>query len=137
MHTFPRTSSAPTGRGALAYQTVDAQSRSPLELVVMLYDGAIRFVRQAQDAHRRGDARSRATGISRALAIVGELQNTLDVAKGGDVANELDRIYHYVTGRLLDVTTKGDGAGLDETLRLLATLREGWAHASAGAAARV
>jgi flagellar protein FliS len=133
MHTLSP-SVVPAGRGALAYQTVDAQSRSPLELVVMLYDGAIRFVRQAQDAHCRGDTRRRATDVSRALAIVGELQSTLDVERGREVASELDRLYHYMTGRLLDVTVKGDVTALDETLRLLATLREGWAHACSGAA---
>jgi flagellar protein FliS len=128
MHTSPL-APAPA-RGARAYQTVDAQSRSPLELVVMLYDGAIRFLGQARDAHARGDKRGRAQGVSRALAIVSELQNTLDVERGRDIAGELDRIYHYVMGRLLDVTTRGDGAALDEILQLLGTLREGWAQAS-------
>ena len=126
----------PARRGAHAYQTVGAQSSSPLELVVMLYDGAIRFVKQAKDAHDRGDVRSRSTNISRVLAIVSELQSTLDVEKGLDIAHELDRLYHYITGRLLDVTTKRDAAALDEILGLLGTLRDGWAAASGAAAAR-
>jgi hypothetical protein len=48
---FPASSLSTASRGALAYQKVDAQSRSPLELVVMLYDGAIRFLGDARDAH--------------------------------------------------------------------------------------
>lgn len=96
----------------------------------MLYDGAIRFVAQARDAHTRGDRRGRAVGVSRAMAVVGELQNTLDVERGRDIAVELDRLYHYITGRLLDVTRSGDGTAFDEILLLLGTLREGWAQAS-------
>lgn len=99
----------------------------------MLYDGAIRFLDQARDAHKRGDRRARAQGVSRALAIVSELQNTLDVERGRDIAGELDRLYHYVMRRLLDVTTTGDGAALDEILQLLGTLRDGWAQASQSA----
>jgi flagellar secretion chaperone FliS len=134
MHTSPFAPD-PAARGARAYLTVDAQSRSPLELVVMLYDGAIRFLGQARDAQTRGDNRGRAQGVSRALAIVSELQNTLDVERGCDIAGELDRIYHYVTRRLLDVTTTGDVAALDEVLQLIGTLREGWAQASQSAPA--
>jgi len=117
-------------RGAGAYTTVDAQSRSPLELVVMLYDGAIRFVGQAREAHKQGDRRGRAVGVSRAMAIVGELQNTLDVERGREIALELDRLYQYISSRLLDVTRTGDAAPLDEILVLLGTLRDGWAQAS-------
>jgi flagellar protein FliS len=130
MHTSPLSAPLPATRVARAYQTVDAQSRSPLELVVMLYDGAIRFVGQARDAHATGDARKRGTSISRALAIVAELQATLDMERGHDVAAQLERLYHYMTTRLLDVTVKGDASGLDETLQLLGTLRDGWASAS-------
>ena len=54
-YSFPGSSISAASRGALAYRTVDAQSRSPLELVVMLYDGGIRFLGDARDAHERKD----------------------------------------------------------------------------------
>src|SRR5204863_3586092 len=101
MHTSVMSRGRMARTGALAYQVVDAQSSSPLELVVMLYDGAIRFMTQAKEAHDRGDIRSRSSNISRVLAIISELQSTLDVDKGVDIAHELDRLYHYITGRLL------------------------------------
>jgi flagellar protein FliS len=123
------------GRVARAYQTVDAQSRSPLELVVMLYDGAIRFLTQAKDAHGRGDLRARAAGVSRALAIVGELQSTLDVERGQAVAEELDRLYQYITTRLLQVTLNGDVTALEESARLLGHLREAWSEVSGSVSA--
>jgi flagellar secretion chaperone FliS len=118
-------------RGALAYRTIDAQSRSPLELVVMLYDGAIRFLGEATDAHERHDHRARATGVSKALAIVGELRSTLNLDDGSDLALELDRLYDYMFGRLLEVTTKRDLSGIEEVRRLLVTVREGWVQVSA------
>jgi flagellar protein FliS len=118
-------------RGALAYRTTDAQSRSPLELVVMLYDGAIRFLGEARDAHERKDQWARAKAVSKALAIVGELRNTLNLDEGSSLGLELDRLYDYMMGRLLEVTTKRDLSGLEEVQRLLVTVREGWVQVSA------
>jgi flagellar protein FliS len=118
-------------RGALAYRTIDAQSRSPLELVVMLYDGAIRFLGEARDAHERQDQWGRATAVSKALAIVGELRSTLNLEEGSSLAIELDNLYDYMMGRLLEVSTKRDLSGLEEVQRLLTTVREGWVQVSA------
>jgi flagellar protein FliS len=128
---FPGSSLSPAARGAMAYQKVDAQSRSPLELVVMLYDGAIRFLGEAQEAHERSDQWARATAVSKALAIVGELRSTLNLEDGSSVALELERLYDYMMGRLLDVTTKRDLSGLAEVRQLLVTVREGWVQVSA------
>jgi flagellar protein FliS len=107
---------------------VNAETRSPLELVVMLYDGAIRYVNDARDAVERNDVVARTRAVSRALAIVTELQNTLRIEDGGDVARELDRLYTYLTARLLDVNVKRDRKALDEVHRLLMTVRDGWAQ---------
>ena len=115
----------------MAYQKVDAQSRSPLELVVMLYDGAIRFLGEALEADARHDYRIRATAVSKALAIVGELRSTLNLDEGSSLALELDRLYDYMFGRLLEVATKRDVSGVEEVRRLLITVREGWVQVSA------
>src|SRR5688500_12406439 len=112
-------------RGALAYRTIDAQSRSPLELVVMPYDGAIRFLGEARDAHERQDQGGRGTAVSKALALVGELRSTLNLEEGSCLAIELDNLYDYMMGRLLEVSTKRDLSGLEEVQRLLTTVREG------------
>jgi flagellar protein FliS len=102
----------------------------------MLYDGALRFVGEARSAAARNDIASRGDAISRAMAIVSELQNTLDVETGGNLAKELDRLYSYINTRLLDVSLKKDIAALDEVQKLLTTLREGWSQvvATPGAA---
>ena len=115
-------------RGAEAYRRTEAQSRSPVELVLMLYDGALRFVGEARAAVARNDIAARGEAISRALAIVSELQNTLSVDTGGDIARELDRLYSYINLRLLDVTAKRDATALEEVQKLLTTLRDGWSQ---------
>ena len=115
-------------RGADAYRRMDVETRSPMELVVMLYDGALRFVGDAREAIARRDVKARTEASRRALDIVSELQNTLNLEQGGDIARELDRLYSYVCTRLLDVT-RGDAAAADEVYKLLGMLRDGWSQA--------
>jgi flagellar protein FliS len=117
-------------RAAQAYRRVESESRSPLELVVMLYDGALRFLTEAGAAAARGDIRARSHAVSRVLAIVAELQNTLDVEKGGPVADQLDDLYTYITSRLLDVALKADFTAIDEAHQLLTPIRDAWAQAA-------
>ena len=118
----------PMSRGAEAYRQTEARSRSPLELVVMLYDGAVRFVGEAVDADAKREIARRGQAISKAIAIVGELQSTLNVDSGGQLAVDLDQLYSYIQRRLLDVTMKKDTAALPEVQKLLTTLREGWSQ---------
>ena len=115
-------------RGVNAYRRTEAESSSPVELVVRLYDGAIRFMLEAREAIARKDVRARTNAVSRALAIIVELQNTLNVQEGGDVARELDRLYTYMSTRLLDVTARADDAAAEEVQKLLGTLREAWSR---------
>jgi flagellar secretion chaperone FliS len=117
-------------RGANAYRRTEAESRSPMELVVMLYDGAIRFVADARNAIARNDVHARTEATRRALDIVSELQNTLNVKQGGDIARDLDRLYLYISTKLLEVT-RGDAAAADEIHKLLCTLRDGFSQAAA------
>jgi flagellar protein FliS len=121
-------------RGINSYRQAEIQSRSPVELVVMLYDGALRFTADAREAMQRKDIKLRQQNISRALAIVSELQSTLDMESGGDVAAHLDKLYGYVRDRLIDASIKQDVQPLDEARRVLTTLREGWVAISRAAA---
>jgi flagellar protein FliS len=112
--------------GVDVYRRIEAESRSPLELVVMLYDGALASVSAARTAAANGDVPGRGAAVSRALAIVGMLQEHLNLTDGGAIAAELDRLYHYVTARLLDVTVRNDVQALGEVQRLLTQLRDAW-----------
>jgi flagellar secretion chaperone FliS len=121
------------GRAANRYRETEAQSRTPVELVVMLYDGALRFIDVAGASIERNDIEARGRAIARALDILSELRSTLDHEKGGDIAESLERLYAYITGRLVDASAKRDTRPLQEATTLLTTLRDGWSEVSRGA----
>ncbi len=123
--------SAYAARGVQSYRQTEVQSLTPLEQVVMLYDGALRFTAVARDAIVRGHVPQRAEAMSRAMAIVSELQSTLDMKAGGEIAAELDRLYTFVNTSLFDASFKQDVKPLDEATKVLRTLREGWSGISA------
>jgi flagellar protein FliS len=113
-------------RAASQYLETQVRSCTPLELVVLLYDSALLSGRQARAAFDRRDIPARRAALSRMLGIVSELQSTLDMDRGGDIARNLDGLYDWMTARLVEATRKQDPKPLDETLRVLDTLRDGW-----------
>ena len=113
-------------RGATQYLQTQVQSRSPLELVVMLYDGAIQAAETARDALIAGNIPARKAAISKMMAIISQLQNTLDMERGGDIAENLDRIYTWANVRLLDAIVHKDANPVEEVRGVLASLREAW-----------
>ena len=119
-------------RGINSYRQAELQTRTPLELVVMLYDGAIRFSGQAREAMLVRDIQRRRVNINRAMDIVSELQNTLDMDAGGKLSRDLDALYSYVRDRMLEASIRQDVRPLDEAIRILGTLREGWAGIASG-----
>ena len=121
-------------RGAEAYYQTHVQSRSPLELVVMLYDGALRFCDQAATAMDAGDMTTKAAAMSRAFAILAELQNTLNVNEGGDVARQLDALYAHMHDRLIDANIQRSSAPIRDVMRLLTPLRDAWSQVATPAA---
>jgi flagellar protein FliS len=119
-------------RGLATYRTTEVQSRTPLELVTMLYDGALRFLAAARDAIARRDIPARRDALNRTLAIISELQSTLNMEAGGEVAAELDRLYEYANVRLLDAAMRNDPKAVEEVQRIFEILREGWATIASG-----
>lgn len=113
-------------RGADAYRKNAVETATPAELVVMLYDGALRFAAEARDATLKRDIKVRSAATSRLLAIVGHLQSTLDLERGGALAESLDGLYTFVTGRIMDAAFSQSVEPIDEAVRVLTTLREGW-----------
>ena len=119
-------------QAATAYRQTETESRTPLELVVMLYDGALQHITAARAAMARGDAATGTRANSRALAIIGELQNTLDVERGGEVAKSLDELYRYLASCLVDASFRRDAAPLEEAARILKPLRDAWSTIAQG-----
>src|SRR6266550_4325544 len=88
------------------YREVAVQTSSPTKLVVMLYEGGIRFLRESVDAIESRDLDRKRQSIDRAVAIVQHLQGTLDMDRGGVVAADLNRLYGYLTSRILEGSAK-------------------------------
>ncbi len=101
-------------------------SASPVELVAMLYDGAISAVRDARRWLAAGDIAQRSRAITKASEILIELAHTLDHERGGEVSLRLTQLYDYILGRLAEANIKQTDAPLAEALGLLSTLAEAW-----------
>jgi flagellar protein FliS len=113
-------------RAATQYVHTQVRSSTPLELVVLLYDAALTSAGTARDAMARKDIPTRRAALSRMLAIVAELQNTLDLDNGGQIAKDLDALYAWITSRLLDATVQQSVRPIDEVIRVLKPLRDAW-----------
>ena len=108
------------------YKEISISTSSPTNLVVLLYQGALRFLREAVDDIKRQDYVHKRQSIDRAAAIVRYLQSTLDTEKGQDIARELNRLYDYITVRIYEGSTRLDCKPIEEVNKLLETLLSGW-----------
>lgn len=108
-----------------AYTAAAVMTASPEQLVSMLYDGAIRFLRQAASAARAGKRDVARRRLRSAHAIIQELSASLDLRQG-EVAARLHTIYRFCTRHLNDSTAASNPDGYEEVADLLAELRSAW-----------
>jgi flagellar protein FliS len=101
-------------------------SADPIELVSILYEHAILRVSAARDSLAQGDIASRSAHISKAIAILGELEGSLDREAGGEIARNLATLYRYIRERLITANRKQEDEPLAESESLLKTLGEAW-----------
>ena len=111
------------------YQNNQILNASPEQILILLYDGSIRFCRQAIQAMDAGDRTGQAEKISRAMAIVCEFANTLDHKVGGQIATDLDALYGFMTRELTRANLKNDRKALETVENLLTGLRSTWVEA--------
>ena len=107
------------------YANQSAQTATPGQLIVMLYDGFLRFSAQSKAALERGNLGEAGQRLTRAQDIVTELRVTLDMTQGS-IAHNLASIYDYVSERLTDVRLSREGEHLDEAVRCMSNLRSAW-----------
>ena len=109
-----------------AYRDSSVLTAPPERLVVMLYDGAHRFLFQAAHAMRSGDISQTNNRMQRAEAIISELRGTLNHEKGGEVAGRLEAIYDFCQRHLLEARLKKDPQRVEQVMKLLGELRDAW-----------
>ncbi len=113
-----------------AYAQVDLATTiaaaTPIELVQMLYDGALKAIWAAQGHIMRKNISGKGESISKAIAIIEELNDSLNHDAGGDISRNLEALYDYMTGRLVRSNVDSDPAPLKEVEKLLSELSEAW-----------
>lgn len=110
-----------------AYTESSILTAPPERLVVLLYDGAGRFLARAAAAIRDGDAGAAGEPLRRADAILEELLATLDL-EAGEVAERLQSIYLFSRRTLAEAQLRRDAEAIDRVAALLAELRGAWAQ---------
>jgi flagellar protein FliS len=116
---------------ALASYGRMANSESdPVQQVVMLYDGAIRFIRLAAADIQEKKLVEKAEHVNRALDIVNYLQGILDFERGAEVAHTLDNLYTTVSMQILQGSAKLDAQVMLKAAAALAPVRDSWAIAA-------
>lgn len=114
-----------------AYRQQSVMTASPGQLVVMLYDGALRFLFQASTLMRAEDNLGCDAKLRRAEAIIDELHATLDKERGGEIASRLEGIYVFCKRLLIEARIQRDAGRIDKVAELLGELREAWAQIAA------
>ena len=112
------------------YRNNQIETASPEKILIMLYDGAIQFTRQAMQGIDTGDKILQAEKISRVMAIICEFSNSLDHEIGGEIAADLDALYGFMTRELTRANLTGDRKALEVVEKLLLELRETWVEAA-------
>lgn len=118
---------------ARAYQAQAVLTASPGQLVLMLFDGALRFLNQAKEALAWPEDNTRRyevinTSLVKAQNIITELRATLNLEDGGEYASNLDRLYDYYLRRLFEANIRKQVEPVIEVEHLLRQIRDGWAE---------
>ncbi len=111
-----------------AYKQQSILTAPPGHLVVMLYDGCLRFLFQSAYAMREGNREQSRDRMRRAEAIIDELTCTLDHDRGGEIASRLQGIYAFCRRHLIEASADQDPNKIEEVSELLSELREAWAE---------
>ena len=112
------------------YLNNNIQTATPEALVSMLFDGAIKFLKQAGHELDQGRHENAHRSIVRAQNIVSELALSLDKDKGPDISKNLSEIYRYINERLIQANLKKDGQAVSECIDLLSKLSSTWQEAA-------
>ena len=106
--------------------TTGVSSANGVQLIQMLFDGLLESLAATKGHIHNGDIVQKGKSIARASRIVIGLQGALDFERGGDLANNLNELYGYVTRRLLHVNARNDLDALEEIFGLMSEIRSAW-----------
>ena len=108
------------------YISTQVSTADRLQLVVMLYDGAITFLNQANEKMAAQDAAGKGLYLVKALDIIAELNASLNFQEGKEVAANLFHLYNFMTAHLTRANLNWDTAAIDDVTKILHQLRDAW-----------
>lgn len=114
------------GNYAQEYRKHAVGGASPLQLVVMLYDGALRFMEAGKHCMRQRDLNGQNTNLQKAQRILMELMSGLDMNQGGEIAGNLMALYTFVLNNLVEANLKDEVAPIEAGIKVMSELRESW-----------
>ncbi|QPJ63058.1 MAG: flagellar export chaperone FliS [Candidatus Nitronauta litoralis] len=108
------------------YQKNAVATSNQGKLILMMYDGAIKFTRMALDSMDRNDLAGKGNNIRKTQDIINELSLALNMDKGGEISVKLESLYRYTINQLTLANVKADRDALQTVLKILVPLREAW-----------
>jgi len=115
--------------GAKSYKQTAIKTASPEQVLLLLYEGAIKAAKLAKQSMAQKNVAEKCKHITKVHDIVMELRNSLDHNKGPEVSAQLDSLYDFCITQLLKANLNNDEAALDGVIKVLHTLYEGWVSA--------
>lgn len=112
--------------GSSVYEENAVTTSNKGRLIVLLYSGAIKFLKQSIIAIQHNDINARNQCIGKAMDIIYELNTVLDMEVGGQISKNLRSLYNYMTRRLVVANTRQDVKMIQEVIGLLEELNSGW-----------
>jgi flagellar protein FliS len=113
-------------QGIKAYQDNAVTTQSKGRLIVLLYDGAIKFMKLAIKELEANNYEAKGRYINTALNIINELNAILDMNAGGEIASNLRKLYCFMTERLSEANIKRDPQMIQEVIELMEELNQSW-----------
>ena len=113
-------------KGIAAYQNAAVTTQSKGRLIVLLYDGAIKFMKLAIKELEANNYEAKGRYIARAQNIINELNAVLDMDAGGEIATNLRRLYCFMNNRLSEANAKRDPQLIREVITLMDELNQSW-----------
>jgi flagellar secretion chaperone FliS len=121
---------APARNAYAAYQKHEVEGLNPAEIIHRLYQKLHSKLQGAREAIKKGQAGPKGENLSRALAIIGELQASLNLEQGGEIADNLNGIYSFLIMELAMIGLHNDADRLAKVIRIVEPLLDAWEQVS-------
>ena len=113
-----------------AYQKTEVTTLTQAEIIARLYEALENSLQQAKKAIFDGNVAKKGESVSRALAIITELDSALNRKEGGEIAENLEALYHYLTIEITEANLKNNPVCLENALKVVKPIKEAWQELS-------